>query len=155
MSALLLDPSRWFQLAIASAALVAYASRRRLDAAAAMNRCFGVVLVVMATGHVTAISYKLAHEALPATTSQFAIPMGILLALPALWLAVRPASERAALALNGWLAGALVVLGPSAPLAIPALLNIAHVFRHGRALLVAQLVVYGAMFVASFFVPSF
>ena len=147
----LLNPSVWFPLAIAVATASVAASRRWLDAAAAMNRFYGCVVGVMALGHLLAITLKFVLGTLSPTTSGFAIPLGFVLGVPAWWLAVRPGDDRVALALNGWLAGALVALGTSAPLAAPAALNLGYGFRRARALVVTTVVVYLAMFTASFF----
>jgi hypothetical protein len=145
MIELVSNPSMWFHAAIVTAALATRVWRRGIDAAAAMNRFYGVVIV--------AVSLRLVLGTLSPTTSRFAIPLGFLLACPAFWLAVRPANGRMTLVLNGWLAGALIVLGASAPLAIHAVLNLVYAFRRRRALVVA-VVVYVAMFVAAFFVPA-
>jgi hypothetical protein len=154
MIELVSNPSLWFHAAIVTAALATGVWRRGIDAAAAMNRFYGVVIVVMGIGHIVAVSLRLVLGTLSPTTSRFAIPLGFLLACPAFWLAVRPANGRMTLVLNGWLAGALIVLGASAPLAIHAVLNLVYAFRRRRALVVAAVVVYVAMFVAAFFVPA-
>jgi hypothetical protein len=148
----LLNPSVWFPLAIAVATAAVAASRRWLDAGAAMNRFYGCVVGVMALGHLVAITLKLVLGTLSPTTSGFAIPLGFVLGVPAWWLAVRPANDRLTLVLNGWLAGSLVALGTSAALAVPAALNVGYGFRRTRALVMATVVVYLAMFTASFFV---
>lgn len=152
MIELLLSPSLWFPAAIASGATTVFVSRSRLDAAGAMNRFYGVVVGVMAFGHVQAIVLKLAMGTLSPTTSWFAIPLGFVLGVPAWWLAVRPASERMTLVLNSWLAGALVALGTSAALAVPAALNLGYGFHRTRAFVVTTIVVYVVMLTASFFV---
>src|SRR5262245_12012613 len=118
MIELLLNPTVWFPAAILLAATAVVVTWGRLDAAAAMHRFYGVVIGVMAPGHIVAISIKLALGTLPATTSGFAIPLGFVLGIPAGWLALRPASGRTALAGDVWLAAWFVALGPSAPLAV-------------------------------------
>ena len=156
MIELLLNPTVWFPAALLLAAAVVAATRRRLDTAAAMHRFYGVVIGVMASGHVVAIAIKLALGTLPATTSRLAIPLGFVLGVPAWWLALRPASGRTALALDVWLVAWFVALGPSAPLAVPALLSIAYRYHRrravGTAIVVTAAAVYLAMLIASFVV---
>lgn len=147
----LLNPSGWFPAAMTAATAAVVVSRQRLDAAAMMNRFYGCVVGVMAFGHLQAIVLKLALGTLSPTTSGFAIPLGFVLAVPAWWLAARPGNDRMTLVLNGWLAGALVALGTSAPLAVPAALNLGYGFHRARAVVVTAVVVYAAMFIASFF----
>ena len=147
LAALVVDESKWLALAmlIAFAVVGARLARRReageLAILGGLNLCFALVLGVMACGHLSAVSVRLAQGTLRGSPLVL-YPLGFALLVPSAWLAhhaLRPASDprwrRRAAFLNAWLALTLLVLGPvNAPLAAPALLNVAYVFCSARAL---------------------
>jgi hypothetical protein len=85
----------------------------------------------MGVGHLLAVTIRTVQGTLT-TNPWFAFPLGFALAVPAWWLVQNAAgltrmekpARRKALALSTWLGVALVLLGPSWPLAIPAALNV-------------------------------
>jgi hypothetical protein len=168
MIAALLSPATWMQAGFALAVVtVALTIRRQLrDGAArraivlaAMHRFYGCVIGAMATGHIVAVALKMGLGTLPDTTSPLALPLGVAMAVPAWWLAIAAprfgAGTPTSLVLNGVLAVLFLALGTSAPLAIPAVLNLVYQRHARRAVGVAAAALAGAgfvaMFVASFF----
>lgn len=113
--------------------------RRRV--LAAMNLFFGVMIGVMAFGHLLAVTTKLAIGTLDGPTLLFYF-IGVVLAAPSWWLIVHTKkllapNERpgpATLALNGAVAVTLLGLGvQNLPLAAPALFNIGYQLHSRRA----------------------
>lgn len=167
---LLLSGSRWFQLALLCA-LVATAKFLRPKGSfvggreptlSACNRFYGTVMAVMATGHLFAVTLLRSRGALSSGASlPLLYAVGVVLLVPAAWLAaVAPrlgdeadGSRRPALVLNALLAVVLVASVGSAPLAVPAMLNVVLLRKPGRRALcwgvAASGAAYLAMFVAS------
>jgi hypothetical protein len=169
---LILSGSAWFQLAV----LVGLAAivrdlrprtpqpARRARILCASNRFFGCVMAVMASGHLVAV--VVAAE-LGAITSGaplwFLYAIGLVLLFPAAALAgiagrFRPDAagpRHLAIALNALLALVLVVSVASAPLAVPAVLNVVVLLRSSRRAerwgVGASAAAYAAMLIASFY----
>jgi hypothetical protein len=174
---LLLSGSRWFQLAL-PCALVATAQSLRPKtpvvgvlerASTACNRFYGTVMAVMATGHMVAVTLSHHQQSLTAGASlPFLYAVGLVLFVPATWLAVIAGRlddqiderrRRSALVLNALLAAILVASVTSAPLAVPAILNVVLLRRPSRRAmrwcLTATAAAYLAMFTASFYFRDF
>jgi hypothetical protein len=164
---ILLDPSPWFRAAFIvalGAALALAHNRSRLPTTrgfvmAAMNRTYGCLIGVVALGHVVALAIKMGAGTLSPSTSAFAIPLGFAFGVPAWWLAIAARrfgeGTRTSLVLNLSVAAVFVALVTSAPLAIPAVLNVVYQ-RHSRPAVGAVAVSlaaagYLAMVIASFF----
>jgi hypothetical protein len=113
--------------------------RGRHLVAGAMNLFFGATIVVMACGHLLAVSVKLAQGTLRGSPLLL-YAIGAVIAAPS-WTLARYArrpfvsdswSATTAVLLNVWLAGTLLALGlHNLPLAAPALFNIGYL-RHSR-----------------------
>ncbi len=164
--AAILDESKWLavSMAVAFLATAVMLIRHRRSAArdrilGAMTLAFAAMISVMALGHLLAVSIKLASGTLAGPIAAL-YAIGIALAAPSWWLLlhVRRAFDRlhtrTALALNGWLAITLVVLGLSnIPLAAPGFLAIAYQAHTRRAvgwvLVGATIVLMTALFVGS------
>ena len=141
--ALIVDEGKWLTASMAAALLAATAlivwQRRsalsvRRRVLAAMNLCFGVMIGMMAFGHLLAVTTKLAVGTLDGPIQLFYL-IGVVLAAPSWWLIVHTRkllapNERpgpATLALNGAVAVALLGLGvQNLPLAAPAFFNIGY-----------------------------
>jgi hypothetical protein len=61
----------------------------------------------------------------------FLYPLGLILAVPG-WLLVASSTPRRRTLLNAWLAIALIAQGSSAPLAVPAVLNLVYLRSASR-----------------------
>lgn len=140
---LVVDESHWLPIAMLLSLLlvaVLVVRRRRQGASRrhellwALNVYYGCVIGVMASGHLLAVSVKVARDTLEGRPA-ILYPIGLALALPAAWLVLaaaalpgneEPAKRRMA-ALNVWLGALLMALGlHNWPLAVPAALNIAY-----------------------------
>jgi hypothetical protein len=169
----ILNGSSWFKLALALATAAALVTRsswrgrpRRVALLALLSLVYGVVMAVMALGHLTAIALKRYLGTLSPTLAWWAVPLGVAMLLPACWLAwsaVRltsvdePLAKRMLFLHAGFVVG-LIPVGPSSPLALPALLNIAlHVSARpavARTVMGLSALAYVGMFIASFLVGS-
>ena len=94
MTALLLDGSLWFLLAagVAVSAGAVAARRRRsraweASALPALHLIYGCMVIVMAIGHVVAVSIKLSSNSLQTDTPPFLLyGVAVAFAAPAVWL---------------------------------------------------------------------
>ena len=147
MAAFVTGEGNWLPLAmgaafIASGALLfavkdsAIAPRRRI--LAVMNLFTGVMLTVMGSGHLLAVSTKLLQGTLRGSAALF-YAIGIAIVLPAWFIvghtrAVLEADDaRRTVTLNAWMAITLGVLGlVNLPLAVPALCNIGYSLHRRR-----------------------
>lgn len=157
LAALIVGEGNWLPVAMIVGAVCAagFLKHGRL---AAMNLFVGVMLVVMGTGHVLAVSTKLMQGTLNGSAVVLYF-IGAAILGPA-WLLIRHARSTESAKYNFWMAAVLVVLGLiNIPLAIPAFLNIAYA-RHSRlrtgqliigawALVVIGLFTGGMMFMLS------
>ena len=141
--ALIVDESKWLTVsmgfALLAVTILLYWHRRSVFPArrrvlAAMNLFFGVMIGIMAFGHLLAVTTKLVAGTLQGSIPVFYL-IGIVLAVPSWWLIYHTrrvlASDdehgRATLVLNIWLAITLLVLGiHNLPLAAPAFFNIGY-----------------------------
>lgn len=167
---LLLNAALWFPAAIAiataaTATLVRRHARRgvarRVTILCALNLFYGCVVGIMASGHLVAVTIRAVEGTLSQGLTWFLYPLGLVLAIPAWWLAGsvgrlsrrEAATRRRVLVLNLWLAIAFAALGPSAPLALPAALNVGYQLtsRPGaqRAIPIVAAAIYLVMFVIS------
>ena len=162
----ILTESNWMPAAMALA-FIAVAVRLRVDWRAvpaglrilrALTLFYGVMIGIMASGHLIAVSIKAAQGTLQGSP-WFLYTLGLSLAVPAWWLAaeaVRARLEdsrglRRTVGLNGWLGLALMVIGPhNWPIAAPAVLNIAYRFQTHRAIGTAIVIVAGVGYAALF-----
>ncbi len=143
LAAVIVDESKWLTASMGFALLTLtillyrhrhsdLPARRRIMAA--MNLFFGVTMGTMAFGHLSAVTTKLALGTLEGSILVFYL-IGILLAVPSLWLIHHARGElasdddhgRTTLVLNAWLAITLLALGVhNLPIAAPALFNIGY-----------------------------
>jgi hypothetical protein len=147
--ALVVDESKWLTVSMSLAMLVSslllyrhresvFPTRRRI--LVAMNLFFAITIGVMAFGHLSAVSTKLALGTLKGSVPLLYV-IGIALAVPS-WLFIYHMARfmgsnidfgRKTLIFNGWLAITLIVLGVhNLPLAVPGLLNISYQLNSGR-----------------------
>lgn len=163
---IILTESNWMPAAMALA-FIAVAVRLRADGRAVQARLrilraltlfYGVMIGVMASGHLIAVSIKAAQGTLQGSP-WFLYTLGLSLAVPAWWLAaeaLRAGLEdsrglRRTVGLNGWLGLALMIIGPhNWPIAAPAVLNIAYRFQTHRAIGTAIVIVAGVGYVVLF-----
>lgn len=147
---LVVDESNWLAFAMPLALVVVallVARKRRLGASRrheflwALQAYYGCLIGVMASGHLLAVSVKLARGTLEGSPL-YLFAIGVALALPAWWLLAAAASlpgneepaKRRMLALDVWLGVLLMVLGlHNWPLAAPAALAIAYQLHTRRA----------------------
>jgi hypothetical protein len=124
----------WFPFAITIAfAMVAvlvvrYRRRgaaRRATITRALNVCYGCVIGIMGSGHILVVTIKALEGTLTDGVRWFLYPLGLVLAVPA-WLLVASSTPRRLTLFNAWLAVALIAQGASAPLAVPAVLNLIY-----------------------------
>jgi len=149
LAALIVDESKWLTVsmtvAMLAVAVLLYRHRRsalptKRRVLAAMNLFFGVTIGYMACGHLLAVTTKLGMGTLEGRVPLL-YAIGLTLAVPSWWLVLHTrkilaADEhgRATLLLNGWLAIALLAMGPhNLPLAAPALFNIGYQLHSRRA----------------------
>lgn len=163
---LILTESNWMPVAMAIA-FVAVAVRLRADwhtvtgrlrTLRALSLFYGVMIGIMAAGHLLAVSLIAARGTLQGSP-WFLYPLGLALAVPAWWLAAEalrggledPRALRRTVGLNGWLSIALLAIGPhNWPIAAPAVLNIAYRFQTQRAVGTAIVIVAGVGYLALF-----
>ena len=147
--ALIVDESQWLAASTAIALLAATAMviRQRRSALsvrrrvlAAMNLFFGVMIGVMAFGHLLAVTTKLTTGTLDGPIQLFYL-IGVVLAVPSWWLIVHTRrllvpNERpgpTTLALNAAVAVTLIGLGvQNLPLAAPAFFNVGYQLHSRR-----------------------
>ena len=143
LAALIVDEGKWpaaaMGLALLAAALLLFRHRNsslptRRRVLAALNLIPGVMIAIMALGHLSAVTIKLAVGTLQASPLVL-YPIGLVLIVPSVLLILHTRTLIASnedrgqttIALNTWLAITLVILGlPNLPLAVPAVLNIAY-----------------------------
>lgn len=147
--AFVLDESKWLfsaMLLSLTAVAVSFArgrfqgSSQRIQVLSAMNLFYGFMIGTMSLGHLLAVTVKLSQGTLKGSP-WFLYPLGLVLTIPAWWLAFRAECyskderySKRTVALNSWLAVALVALGlHNLPLAAPAALNIAYQLHRQRA----------------------
>ena len=163
---IILTEGNWMPAAMA-VAFIAVAARLRADRHTASTRLgslraltlfYGVMIGIMASGHLIAVSIKAAQGTLQGSP-WFLYTLGLALAVPAWWLAAearRAGLEdqrglRRTVGINTWLGLALMAIGPhNWPIAAPAALNIACRFQTrpavGMAIVIAAGVGYAALF---------
>lgn len=168
--ALVLEESKWLAVSmllsiLAVLVLAVRLSRRNLSPRfriiAAMNFFYGGMIGLMSFGHLLAVTVKFFLGTL-AGSLWILYPLGFALAVPAWWLifvAGRLAGndgqrQRTLAALNAWLGISLLAFGlHNAPLAAPAVLNVAYLFHSrqiaGWAIVSVTIVAMLALFVAS------
>ena len=144
-----LHEANWMPVAMALAGLAVVGRVRATSHSSspvgtlgAMCLFYGVMLGIMSAGHLLAVSLSAARGTLEGSP-WFLYPLGILLTIPAWWLAatsgrLRNLDEGPALTrvvgLNGWLGVGLLSLGlHNWPLAAPSVLNIAYRYHRRRA----------------------
>jgi hypothetical protein len=140
---LIVDESKWLPLSMGFAFLAAIAlhlrhpesqlpGRRRV--LAIMNLFFGVTILTMAFGHLSAVSTKLLTGSLLGSVPKL-YAIGIALIVPSFLLVlhtqqilnVHADHGRKTVLLNGWLAITLLLFGVhNLPIATPAFINIAY-----------------------------
>ena len=163
---IILTEGNWMPAAM-TIAFIGVAARLRADrytastglrSFRALTRFYGVLIGIMASGHLIAVSLKAAQGTLQGSP-WFLYTLGLSLAVPAWWLAAEagragledPGGLRRTVGLNGWLGLALMVIGPhNWPIAAPAALNIAYRFQTHRAVAIAIVIVAGAGYAALF-----
>ena len=166
LTEIILTESNWMPAAMALA-FIAVAVRLRADGRAvparlrilrALTLFYGVMIGIMASGHLIAVSIKAAQGTLQGSP-WFLYTLGLSLAVPAWWLAAEALrtgledsrGSRRTVGLNGWLGLALMVIGPhNWPIAAPAVLNIAYRFQTHRVFAVAIVIVAGVGYAALF-----
>lgn len=164
LTGVILTESNWMPAAM-TVAFVAVAVRLRADGHAVSGRLrvlraltlvYGVMIGIMGTGHLLAVSIKAAQGTLQGSP-WFLYTLGLSLAVPAWWLVAEahgdkldePRGLRRTVGLNGWLSVALMVIGPhNWPIAAPAVLNIAYRVQTRRAVGIAIVIVAGAGYLA-------
>ena len=163
---IILTEGNWMPAAMAIA-FIAVAARLRVDRHTVPNGptilralalFYGVMIGIMASGHLIAVSIKAVQGTLQGSP-WFLYTLGLSLAVPAWWLAAEarrggledPGGLRRTVGLNGWLGVALMAIGPhNWPIAAPAALNIAYRFQNRRAVGMAIAIVAGVGYVALF-----
>lgn len=174
---LVVDESKWLAASLAIAlAMGAWSLVRSRDSESpwrrriqvALNLTFGLVIGVMALGHLLAVTVRWADGTLREGSLFVFYGIGIVLAVPSWWLVARNWRARtdrrgdgSAVRLNAWTAASLVAVGPiNWPLALPALLNVVYARSSrplvGRVVLAVALLLYLALFAGSlvFFVSG-
>lgn len=156
---LILDESKWlFASLVVSAIAVAIRMRGlrgRGAIAGAMSLFYGLVIALMGSGHLLAVSIKLGQGTLDGSPARL-YPLGFALAVPAWWMvfAAMTSSRRKLVGLNVWTGATLLVLGlHNAPLAAPAALNVAYLHHSRRPvgwlILAVAIALYLALLVGS------
>ena len=163
---IILTEGNWMPAAMVIA-FIAVAAKLRADRHTASTRTrsfraltlfYGVMIGIMGSGHLIAVSIKAAQGTLQGSP-WFLYTLGFSLAVPAWWLAAEalragledPHSLRRTVGINTWLGLALMVFGPhNWPIAAPAALNIAYRFQSHRAIGMAIVIVVGVGYAALF-----
>jgi hypothetical protein len=144
-----LDEGKWLFGAMLFAGLAVLVTHSRVlrmsgrrEVMRALNVFYGCMIGTMGLGHLAAVTVRMAQGTLQGSPVML-YPLGLALALPAWWLAIRAkryvlVEERYGkrlVVLNAWLALFLVGLGlHNFPLAAPAMLNVAYQFHTRRVL---------------------
>jgi len=147
---LLVDESRWIFPALVVALVLAGALLVRSRAAGvpqrqailgSMSLFAGGLCGILGAGHLLAVTIKLSQGTLTGSLPLLFL-LGAALLVPSWWLAIHvvrhdlrePRDARRTLVLNAALGLVLIALGPAnAPLALPALLNVAYQLHERRA----------------------
>lgn len=163
---IILTEQYWMPAAM-GIAFIAVAARVRADRHTASTRLrsfraltlfYGVMIGIMASGHLIAVSLKAAQGTLQGSP-WFLYTLGLSLAVPAWVLAAMalragledPHGLRRMVGINTWLGLALMIFGPhNWPIAAPAALNIAYRFQSHRAVGMAIVIVAGVGYAALF-----
>ena len=163
---IILTEGNWMPAAMA-VAFIAVAARlwadrhtasTKLRSFRALTLFYGVMIGIMGSGHLIAVSLKAAQDTLQGSP-WFLYTLGLSLAVPAWWLAAEalnagledPRRLRRTVGLSGWLGLALMAIGPhNWPIAAPAALNIAYRFQTQRAVGLAIVIVAGVGYAALF-----
>jgi hypothetical protein len=170
VAALIVDEGKWLTLAmtIAGVAVARLLLRHRHSASAttritgALNLAAGMIIAVMAFGHLLAVATKLATGTLRDGSLLSFFGIGIVLLLPSIMvtrqtaavLAGRDEDRAKTVACNAWLALTLLALGlHNLPLAAPALFAIAYRL-HPAGLLGWTIVGAAAVFNVALFAAS-
>ncbi|MGH7601317.1 MAG: hypothetical protein ACREOI_33580 [bacterium] len=175
--AMVLDESKWLSISmlLSIIAVLALAVRQRrqrlphrLRILEAMNLFYGCMIGIMSFGHLLAVTVKFSQGTLEGSLGLL-YALGLVLAIPAWWLAFRVGKfvkdverqGKSIVALNAWLGIGLLALGfHNLPLAAPAALNIAYQFHSRRvvgwAIVTVAIVATLALFIGSlvFFVSG-
>ena len=146
--ALIVDEGKWLTasmgIGLLAVSMLIYSYRLsdvplRRRVLAAMNLFFGVMIGMMAFGHLLAVTTKLVLGTLEGPVLLFYV-IGIVLAVPSWWIIHHTKSilttnnKQKTLVLNAWLAITLLALGiHNLPLAAPAFLNIGYQLHSHRA----------------------
>lgn len=151
ITTIILDEGKWvFAAMLVSLTVVAVqlvrlrgeGSSHRIKILTAMNLFFGGFIGTMSGGHLLAVTIKLLLGTLEGSV-WLLYPLGLVLAVPAWWLAARVIGylrdedqfRKKIVTLNAWIGICLLAFGLSNfPLALPAGLNIAYQFHSSRAL---------------------
>jgi len=164
LTALILQESNWLPLSMVLAACIAMLARLRTmrpnatrsELARMLNLFYGSLIGIMAIGHLSAVSIKLANGTLRGSVPVL-YTIGLALFIPAWWLVFTSLRDldryhRSIIGLNAALGVSLLAIGvANIPLAVPAFLNIAYQ-RHttpsvGLRLVRFTLLLYSALFV--------
>jgi hypothetical protein len=114
---------------------------RDLEILRTMNLFYGCMIGIMSFGHLLAVTVKASLGTLEGSL-WILYPLGLVLTIPAWWLARRVGRfvtheqswKKGAAALNAWLGIGLLAFGlHNLPLAVPAALNIAYSFYSAPA----------------------
>jgi hypothetical protein len=166
---LVLQESNWLLLSMVLSAGIVAASRLRSivhavpgsDIVRMLNLFYGSLIGIMAIGHLSAVSIKMANGTLRGSVPVL-YAIGLALFIPAWWLVfnitryVRDLDRyrQAIISLNVALGVVLLAIGlPNIPLALPAFINVGYQLHHRRGLVVVNVVLYSALFLggAAFF----
>lgn len=171
----LLNGSRWFQAGLVTGGLLIGASTLRADRHSSaretllrrLHLFYAMVIALQAVGHMVAVTIQSSRGALTTTTPLAGLHgVGLIYLLPSLTLAAlvwrndpdEPVTKRRLTIVNLFLAIALLVALFPGPLAIFALLNILVLRRDTpkttRRVVLTTIILYAAMFVASFFLTG-
>ena len=163
---IILTEGNWMPAAM-TVAFIAVAARVRADGHTvparlgilrALTLFYGVMIGIMASGHLIAVSIKAAQGTLQGAP-WFLYILGLSLAVPAWWLAAEALGTgledsrglRRTVGINGWLGLALMIIGThNWPIAAPAVLNIAYRFQTHRAISTAIVILTGVGYIALF-----
>lgn len=168
IASLIVDEGKWLTISMTIAAIAAALLLARFHSSAlpqrrlvmaAMNLFAGVTIATMGFGHLLAVTTRLRMGTLEGSPA-ILYPIGIAVVVPAgltVWhtrALLADGLPARTVALNGWLAATLVILGlHNLPLAAPSLLNICYSLHTrravGLAIVSAALVFNVALFIGS------
>jgi hypothetical protein len=148
----------WFPTAIVIASVVtAILVARRATTARALSVFYGCTIGVMGSGHVIAVTIRALDGTLSDGLRWFLYPLGLVIAVPA-WLLVASTTIRRMTILHAILIVVFVAQGPSATLAIPAVMNLIYLHVAKPAVRVAMValsaVLYTGLFVTAMILAS-